>query len=127
MGASWAKQKQKFRGGSSSNSNNSNDEETGERNRYGEAGTAGKGDEDQTEEPVSGMRDEDVLTLNTCGHAFHSRCLASWFLVERFDCPVCRMVYYTRPPSRPQSSAMMGVVGTYPFHVGSRGRVMGLG
>ena len=37
----------------------------------------------------------DVLTLNTCGHAFHSRCLSSWFLIYRYDCPVCRSQYYT--------------------------------
>ncbi|KFH42118.1 hypothetical protein ACRE_071480 [Hapsidospora chrysogenum ATCC 11550] len=41
--------------------------------------------------------DNDVLTLNICRHTFHSRCLASWFLMQRYDCPVCRVVYYRRP------------------------------
>lgn len=40
------------------------------------------------------MEDDDILTLNTCGHSFHSKCLSSWFLIERHDCPVCRTAYY---------------------------------
>lgn len=35
-----------------------------------------------------------MLTLHSCGHAFHSKCLSTWFLIDRFDCPVCRAVYY---------------------------------
>lgn len=65
--------------------------------------------------------DDDVLTLNSCRHAFHSRCLASWFLMERYDCPVCRVVYYRRP-SLPERA-----VATRGFYIGARGRVMGLG
>lgn len=38
--------------------------------------------------------DDDILTLNSCGHSFHCKCLSSWFLIERFDCPVCREPYY---------------------------------
>ncbi|KAF2661196.1 hypothetical protein K491DRAFT_480955 [Lophiostoma macrostomum CBS 122681] len=36
----------------------------------------------------------DVLTLRECKHAFHSSCLISWFLIKRYDCPVCRRAYY---------------------------------
>jgi len=59
--------------------------------------------------------DNDVLTLNICRHPFHSRCLASWFLMERYDCPVCRVVYYRRP-SLPKR-----------VYLGPRARVMGSG
>ncbi|KAG9250710.1 uncharacterized protein F5Z01DRAFT_343966 [Emericellopsis atlantica] len=65
---------------------------------------------------------DDVLTLNSCGHAFHARCLASWFLIERFDCPVCRVVYYRRPSFPDRAVAMPGI------YIGTRGgRVLGLG
>lgn len=65
---------------------------------------------------------DDILTLNTCGHAFHSRCLASWFLMDRFDCPMCRVAYYTRPSPPPQAFVVSSM------YVGYRGgRVMGLG
>jgi hypothetical protein len=37
---------------------------------------------------------DDILTINACGHSFHSRCLSSWFLIERHDCPVCRVQFY---------------------------------
>ncbi|RSM05646.1 hypothetical protein CEP52_006118 [Fusarium oligoseptatum] len=46
------------------------------------------------------MEDDDILTLNTCGHSFHSKCLSSWFLIERHDCPVCRTAYYKGGPRR---------------------------
>lgn len=35
-----------------------------------------------------------VLTLRSCRHTFHKRCLASWCLRWRYDCPVCREPYY---------------------------------
>ena len=63
----------------------------------------------------------DVLTLNSCGHAFHSRCLASWFLIQRYDCPVCRVVYYKRP-SLPQRA--VAVPGAY---MGAGGRFIRMG
>lgn len=37
---------------------------------------------------------DDILTINACGHSFHSKCLSSWFLIERHDCPVCRVQFY---------------------------------
>jgi len=65
---------------------------------------------------------DDVLTLNSCGHAFHARCLASWFMIERFDCPVCRVVYYRRSSFPDRAVAMPGI------NIGTRGgRVLGLG
>lgn len=42
--------------------------------------------------------EDDILSLNTCRHAFHAKCLASWFLIDRYDCPICRTVYYVKPP-----------------------------
>jgi hypothetical protein len=46
--------------------------------------------------------EDDILSLNTCRHAFHAKCLASWFLIDRYDCPVCRTVYFVkRRPSLP--------------------------
>ncbi|KAH7318148.1 hypothetical protein B0I35DRAFT_235917 [Stachybotrys elegans] len=44
---------------------------------------------------------DEVLTLQSCGHCFHARCLSSWFLIRRYDCPVCRAPYYTPPTSPP--------------------------
>ncbi|KAK2043169.1 hypothetical protein LZ31DRAFT_335514 [Colletotrichum somersetense] len=38
--------------------------------------------------------DDDILTLKGCRHAFHARCLSSWFLIQRYDCPVCRNPYW---------------------------------
>lgn len=37
---------------------------------------------------------DDILTLKKCQHAFHAKCLSSWFLIERYDCPVCRSQYW---------------------------------
>ncbi|KAK9783596.1 hypothetical protein SCAR479_00155 [Seiridium cardinale] len=38
--------------------------------------------------------DDDVVKMKRCQHMFHGRCLASWFLRKRYDCPVCRRIYY---------------------------------
>ncbi|KAI2465192.1 hypothetical protein F4781DRAFT_38136 [Annulohypoxylon bovei var. microspora] len=38
--------------------------------------------------------DDDVLKMKRCTHIFHARCLATWFLRKKFDCPVCRTPYY---------------------------------
>lgn len=40
--------------------------------------------------------DSEILTLKSCGHSFHTKCLSSWFLLQRHDCPVCRAPYYKR-------------------------------
>ncbi|KAI0865915.1 hypothetical protein F4860DRAFT_200114 [Xylaria cubensis] len=40
--------------------------------------------------------DTEVLKINRCGHTFHSRCLVTWFLQGKPDCPVCRTTYYPR-------------------------------
>ncbi|CZR40798.1 uncharacterized protein FPRO_10386 [Fusarium proliferatum ET1] len=44
--------------------------------------------------------EDDIMTINACGHSFHSKCLSSWFLIERYDCPVCRVPYYKGMPRR---------------------------
>ncbi|KAH8646959.1 hypothetical protein BGZ60DRAFT_230997 [Tricladium varicosporioides] len=36
----------------------------------------------------------EVLTLKRCHHSFHASCLTSWYLLERHDCPVCRVDYF---------------------------------
>lgn len=41
-----------------------------------------------------GEKDEDVLVLQGCQHAFHARCLVPWFLADGYDCPVCRAPYW---------------------------------
>ncbi|KAI0123422.1 hypothetical protein BJ170DRAFT_641783 [Xylariales sp. AK1849] len=38
--------------------------------------------------------DDEVLKMKRCQHMFHARCLATWFLRRRYDCPVCRTLYY---------------------------------
>lgn len=43
---------------------------------------------------VSTERDVEILKLRSCGHWFHARCLSSWFLIDRYDCPVCRKSYW---------------------------------
>ncbi|CAG9944498.1 unnamed protein product [Clonostachys rosea f. rosea IK726] len=54
-----------------------------------------------TEEDCEALTEvDDVLTINSCGHSFHSKCLISWFLMDRNDCPICRQLFYS-PPSIP--------------------------
>ncbi|PKS05293.1 hypothetical protein jhhlp_008665 [Lomentospora prolificans] len=43
-------------------------------------------------------RDAEIMKLKSCGHWFHARCLASWFLIDRYDCPVCRKTYFEGKP-----------------------------
>ncbi|CAH0020967.1 unnamed protein product [Clonostachys rhizophaga] len=71
-----------------------------------------------TEEDCEALTEvDDVLTINSCGHSFHSKCLISWFLMDRNDCPICRQLFYSPPsipsrvllrvsPPRPQSTGM---------------------
>ncbi|KAI8947882.1 hypothetical protein F4801DRAFT_605001 [Xylaria longipes] len=47
--------------------------------------------------PVLQPMDTEILRINRCGHTFHSRCLVTWFLKSKHDCPICRTAYY--PPS----------------------------
>ncbi|KAK2033027.1 hypothetical protein LX32DRAFT_128984 [Colletotrichum zoysiae] len=70
--------------------------------------------------------DDDILTLKGCQHAFHARCLSSWFLIQRYDCPVCRNPYWlsreekarvahVRPEPRPGSrDGEPGIAGPAP-------------
>jgi hypothetical protein len=55
----------------------------------------------QIEEVTDG--NDDILTINVCGHSFHSKCLSSWLLIDRYDCPVCRMPYYKGMPRHQQA------------------------
>lgn len=75
--------------------------------RRPDANNRGRNKDDDNGNEQRDERDDEVLTLNSCGHAFHSRCLASWFLMERFDCPVCRVVYYERRHSRSRPPVSM--------------------
>ncbi|MBE3050510.1 hypothetical protein IMZ48_50065 [Candidatus Bathyarchaeota archaeon] len=43
---------------------------------------------------VPTVREVEILKLRSCGHWFHARCLSSWFLIDRYDCPVCRKRYW---------------------------------
>lgn len=59
--------------------------------------------------------DKEVSTLKACRHAFHSKCLASWFVNGRRDCPTCRCYYCSEqvtdwpdtPPQNPASAITM--------------------
>ncbi|CEI42055.1 unnamed protein product [Fusarium venenatum] len=77
----------------------------------------------QTEEVTD--TNDDVLTINACGHSFHSKCLSSWFLIDRYDCPVCRVPYYKGIPRHQQA---LNVSPFWPFYFQdpSFGRVRGI-
>ncbi|KAI1733543.1 hypothetical protein F4680DRAFT_398162 [Xylaria scruposa] len=49
--------------------------------------------------PALQAMDTEILRINRCGHAFHARCLVTWFLQGRADCPMCRGTFYP-PPSK---------------------------
>lgn len=49
---------------------------------------------------VSTERNVEILRLRSCGHWFHARCLSSWFLIDRYDCPVCRKSYWNGKSKR---------------------------
>lgn len=44
--------------------------------------------------------DDEVMKMKRCQHLFHARCLATWFLRRRYDCPVCRTPYYQEVETR---------------------------
>ncbi|KAK1637967.1 hypothetical protein BDP81DRAFT_215824 [Colletotrichum phormii] len=48
--------------------------------------------------------EDDILTLKNCQHTFHAKCLSSWFLIERFDCPVCRSQYWQTRETRARAA-----------------------
>ncbi|KAI1313252.1 hypothetical protein F5Y03DRAFT_390272 [Xylaria venustula] len=51
--------------------------------------------------PIDDPITDEILVINRCGHAFHSRCLVTWFKKKKYDCPICRARYY--PPPKPKS------------------------
>ncbi|KAI1505790.1 hypothetical protein F5X99DRAFT_217629 [Biscogniauxia marginata] len=60
--------------------------------------TTTAGDEKrQSMQPIN----DGVLKMKRCRHTFHSRCLATWFLNKKYDCPVCRTPYYQPMPEEP--------------------------
>ncbi|KAI1422525.1 hypothetical protein F5Y12DRAFT_717313 [Xylaria sp. FL1777] len=44
--------------------------------------------------------DDEILRIRRCGHAFHSNCLVTWFLKEKYECPICRARYYSAPKGK---------------------------
>ncbi|KAI1414448.1 hypothetical protein F5Y13DRAFT_158580 [Hypoxylon sp. FL1857] len=42
--------------------------------------------------------EDEALKLKRCRHIFHARCLATWFLRNKYECPVCRTPYYQAAP-----------------------------
>ncbi|KUI59764.1 RING-H2 finger protein ATL54 [Cytospora mali] len=54
---------------------------------------------------------DDVVSLRICQHTFHARCLTTWFMTERYDCPVCRAVYWgVGLDEKPRRGGEMSVV-----------------
>ncbi|KAI1360124.1 hypothetical protein F5Y08DRAFT_55166 [Xylaria arbuscula] len=49
-------------------------------------------------------RDDEILRLNACGHAFRAQCLVLWFLKGKYTCPVCRRSYYPPPETKKQKA-----------------------
>ncbi|KAJ5722239.1 hypothetical protein N7488_000274 [Penicillium malachiteum] len=39
------------------------------------------------------MRENCIIVLNRCHHAFHLTCLTSWFEYRRYKCPICQASY----------------------------------
>ncbi|KAI0968749.1 hypothetical protein F4678DRAFT_197065 [Xylaria arbuscula] len=52
--------------------------------------------------PIDDPIDDEILAINRCGHAFHSRCLVAWFTKKKYDCPICRARYYPPPKPKPK-------------------------
>ncbi|KAL6399553.1 hypothetical protein AUP68_18102 [Ilyonectria robusta] len=38
---------------------------------------------------LEAMRDSDTVRRLSCGHSFHSGCIASWYLTHHYTCPLC--------------------------------------
>ncbi|ERN11432.1 hypothetical protein AMTR_s00022p00051710 [Amborella trichopoda] len=41
-----------------------------------------------------GEREEGVTRLKACGHVFHVACIQRWFQLDRFTCPLCRVIFF---------------------------------
>ncbi|KAF2176046.1 hypothetical protein K469DRAFT_39086 [Zopfia rhizophila CBS 207.26] len=48
---------------------------------------------------------DELLILRVCQHTFHGSCLTSWFLIERYDCPICRTIYFHQEDDEARSFA----------------------
>ncbi|CAJ2506529.1 Uu.00g006590.m01.CDS01 [Anthostomella pinea] len=44
---------------------------------------------------------DEVLKMKRCRHLYHAKCLATWFMRKKYNCPVCRTPYY-QPVQRVQ-------------------------
>ncbi|KAH6953675.1 hypothetical protein BKA56DRAFT_504588 [Ilyonectria sp. MPI-CAGE-AT-0026] len=44
---------------------------------------------------LEAMEDSDIVRRLSCGHVFHSGCIASWYLRHHYTCPVCMSCYIT--------------------------------
>ncbi|KAL2811782.1 hypothetical protein BJX63DRAFT_268806 [Aspergillus granulosus] len=51
------------------------------------AGRSPAGDEEGGE--CRNLDSSGIMVLNRCAHAFHARCLASWFEYRQYRCPIC--------------------------------------
>jgi hypothetical protein len=51
--------------------------------------------DEEDEEERANQSSSGVLILNRCTHAFHTRCLASWFEYGQYRCPICADVLIT--------------------------------
>ncbi|KZL74619.1 hypothetical protein CT0861_10547 [Colletotrichum tofieldiae] len=65
--------------------------------------------------------DDDILTLKACQHAFHAKCLSSWFLIGRYDCPVCRNHYWQSREERARTTSALSGLGRRPELEGGGG------
>lgn len=39
------------------------------------------------------MKSDDMVRRLSCGHIFHSECIARWYLRKHYTCPLCMLRY----------------------------------
>ncbi|KAH8662755.1 hypothetical protein BGZ61DRAFT_432304 [Ilyonectria robusta] len=52
---------------------------------------------------LEAMGDSDSVRRLSCGHGFHSDCIASWYLRHHYTCPLCMSCYITSGVCAPRS------------------------
>ncbi|KAI0599283.1 hypothetical protein F4775DRAFT_133830 [Biscogniauxia sp. FL1348] len=68
--------------------------------------TVTSSDNEKTKQQQQQPINDEVLKMKRCTHMFHARCLVTWFMNKKYECPVCRTVYYQPPlPPSPSSSS----------------------
>ena len=50
--------------------------------------------ESELSNSIEEKESKEILKLNACAHEFHAECLVSWFVIQKYSCPICRSVYY---------------------------------